>query len=213
MADNPIDDNEDKHGIPPSPTRDYLAGRVLIAMPNLSEGCFKESVVLICSHDEDHAMGIILNKTISDLSFGQVLGELGIEAEDEAKIRPVHFGGPVETKRGSVIHSLDYHPQNTMPLTPGIGMTATKDILKLLARNDGIPRRALLCLGHAGWMAGQLEHEIAANAWLEGTIGEDLIFDCPREDLWTEALNAIGVDPSMFSTQWSETRDEDAYLN
>jgi putative transcriptional regulator len=193
--------------------RDFLVGRILIAMPSLSEGCFQESVVLICSHDDDHALGLILNKTIGDLTFDQVLEELSIDTAEKAETRPVYFGGPVETKRGAVLHSLDYRSGTTLALTPSVGMTATKEIMNTLAENRGIPRKALLCLGHAGWSAGQLEHELASNAWLEGNLSDDLLFDAPRENLWQDALQAIGVDPSMFSQEWVETRDKDAPLN
>ena len=198
------------------PERDFLVGRLLIAMPNLSEGCFKESVVLMCAHTETHAMGLIINKVISDLTLPQILGELKIAMSPMSTNHDVFFGGPVETKSGVVLHSLDYRSRNTILVTPTIGLTATKDILKSLAGNDPQtppPNKALFCLGHAGWSPGQLEHELARNAWLECEATEALIFDEPRKNVWDAALHSLGINSWMFSSAWSSTRDKNAPLN
>lgn len=201
--------------------RDFLQGQLLVAMPNLREGCFKQSLVLICSHDEDHAMGLILNKAISDLSFAELLDQVGLDPAEDVEDRPIHFGGPVDTKRGVVLHTDDYRTEDTVDIMAGLCLTATRDILADLNVPDGapvadgrpVPAQALICAGHAGWSGGQLEHELVQNAWLTMPAAMDLIFTDNVDTVWQEALSRLGVDQSMFSAAWSETRNPDAPLN
>ncbi len=188
-------------------------------MPNLREGCFEQAVVLICSHDEEHAMGVIINKEVSDLTFKELLAQLGIEPLGLEY--PVHFGGPVETKRGVVLHSDDYKSEDTVQICPGVGLTATKQILEDLntismtgSDDPGKkPEQAVLCMGHAGWAPGQLEDELAQNAWLHVLATPDLVFGGQTDKTWDKALAAIGVTSSMFSPEWSDLRDPDQPLN
>jgi putative transcriptional regulator len=148
-------------------------------------------------------MGIVVNKPAENLTFPSLLDQLGIsERGPDAAIRlesfPVNIGGPVETARGFVLHSSDYHAEScTLPIDDGIALTATVDILKAIAAGTG-PDRALLALGYAGWAPGQLEMEIQANGWLHCDSDLDLIFDHNFKDKYDRALAKIGVDPSML---------------
>jgi putative transcriptional regulator len=198
--------------------QDFLQGQLLIAMPNLNEGCFKESVVLICSHDETHAMGVIINKKIADLDFSEVLEQLDLTPGPTADDRPVHFGGPVDTKRGVVLHSSDYVSDETVNVLDGVGLTATRGVLAALNRDDSSdeehgPKKAMLFMGHAGWAAGQLEDELSQNAWLNIKATPDLIFKTRTEDIWQTALARLGINTAMFSAEWSTVRDPDTPLN
>ncbi|MGV6801265.1 MAG: YqgE/AlgH family protein [bacterium] len=197
--------------------QDFLTGQLLIAMPNLKEGCFKESVVLICTHDKHHAMGVIINKPISNLNLKDVLEQIGIEPVENMVAPKVLFGGPVETKRGLVLHSLDYNSEQTLEIDGQIGLTATRKILSELNiskdQASSPPLAAQLLMGHAGWTAGQLEHEIMQNAWLHCPMDLELIFDTPLEDIWPQALAKLGMDRTMFSKMWAEVRDLDTPLN
>lgn len=200
--------------------RDYLQGQLLIAMPNLREGCFRESVVLICSHDANHAMGLILNKTISDLTFADLLRQVDLTPSDALSDRPIFFGGPVDTRRGVVLHSGEYRQADTVEITAGISLTATRDVLQDLNEPEGLwvqgrqaPQKALICAGHAGWAAGQLEHELAQNAWLNMPAEPELVFPEDPDTVWETALSRLGIDASMFSAVWSETREPDGPLN
>lgn len=206
----------DKGGV----ARDFLQGQLLIAMPNLRDGCFRESVVLVCSHDETHAMGLILNKTISDLSFADLLVQVQIEPSDDIDDKPIHFGGPVDSKRGAVLHTNEYQSPDTIEITTGICLTATREMLADMNEPEGSqmqgrtpPARALICAGHAGWSAGQLEHEIAQNAWLNIPCDPALVFADDPADVWHAALARLGIDSSMFSQAWSEVRSPDTPLN
>lgn len=197
------------------PKQDYLTGQLLIAMPSLTDGCFRESVVLMCTHNDDHAMGVVVNKPISNLSFADILEQVGVEPHNPTRDCAVVFGGPVETKRGLVLHTLDYETEETVRVTDQIGLTATKQVLEDL--NSGgreiLPIHALLCMGHAGWSAGQLEHELMQNAWINAPASRDLVFMEPIEDIWAASFREIGLDPAKLSGVWSHIRDPDAPLN
>ena len=197
--------------------QESLAGQLLIAMPNLKEGCFEHSVVLICSHDESHAMGLIVNKQITDVSFATLLEQLEMEPTETKANPPVHFGGPVETKRGLILHDLSHRSDETVEVTGEIGLTATRQMLEDLnaghigGEADGAP--ALLCMGHAGWAPGQLEGELAQNAWLNVPASRELVFASDPQRSWEKALSSVGVSKSMFSAAWSDIRNPDAPLN
>ncbi len=181
---------------------DSLQGQILIAMPPPAMGDkrFERSVIYICVHASSGAMGLVINKSADNLSFDDLATQLKIEAGDKAwpKIR-VHLGGPVETSRGFVLHSTDYlAEQTTLEVSEEIGLTATVDILKDIAKGQG-PARSLLALGYAGWGPGQLEQEIKANGWLHAPADPALIFDTPLKDKWERALASLGVSPSLLS--------------
>ena len=176
-----------------------LTGKLLVAMPGMGDPRFEHSVVLLCAYSDKGAMGLILNKPSPDIRMSDVLDQLEITPVDDAAAMVVHFGGPVETGRGFVLHSQDYQSHlHTLLVTGGFAMTATMDILEEIARGQG-PERALMMLGYAGWGPGQLESEIARNGWLTADASRALVFDTPARDKWTAALESLGVDPVLLS--------------
>jgi putative transcriptional regulator len=186
----------------------YLDGQMLIAMPSLQDGPFARSLVYLCAHREDGAMGIIVNHTAPAVKFPELLVQLGIVNENEAILLPrragnikVLRGGPVETGRGFVLHSSDFFIDNsTLPIADDVCLTATLDILKAIAKGDG-PQKAVLALGYAGWSSGQLEAEIRANGWLHCPADANLIFDNDFSTKYERALAKIGVSIAMLSGQ------------
>jgi putative transcriptional regulator len=180
----------------------YLDGQLLVAMPIMTDKRFARSVIYMCAHSAEGAMGLIINQRASHISFSELLKQLSImpdsadEVETELADMDVHVGGPVETGRGFVLHSADYYAaESTLPIDDGVSLTATVDILKAIAGGKG-PDRAILALGYAGWRAGQLESEIAANGWLHCSADADLLFDRDLEQKYRRALSKIGIDPS-----------------
>ncbi len=195
---------------------DSLAGQMLIAMPNMGDPRFDRSVIFLCAHDEDHAMGVIVNKPLDDVDMSELLEQLEIAPQEDADETPVFFGGPVQTERGLVLHTLDYQLDTTLALGDGLGLTASRDILIDIAGREAKrapPRRFLLAIGHAGWGPGQLEKEIAMNAWAHCEPDEEIIFNGAHDALWKRALQKLGVTSAMLSTEWASVRDEDKPLN
>lgn len=177
-----------------------LGGKLLIAMPGMGDQRFEKSVIFLCAHSSDGAMGLVLNKVASDLSFNGLLDQLDIPHGPEGRNIRVHFGGPVERARGFVLHSRDYASDKaTMKIAGGYGMTATTDILEALAQGAG-PRSALLTLGYAGWGPGQLEAEIMRNDWLTCDATSDLVFSENDRAKWGDALRLMGIDPVTLSS-------------
>lgn len=198
------------------PERDFLTGQLLIAMPNMGDPRFEKSVIFLCAHDEDHAMGVIVNKRLADIELVDLLEQLDIDPEEDAASTPVFFGGPVQTERGVVLHTLDYQRDTTIELGPDIALTATKDVLvDIGGKEPGMapPRRFLLAIGHAGWGAGQLEQEIAMNAWVHCDPDEAIIFNDGQTDAWSRALAKLGVTSAMLSPEWASPRSNDGPLN
>lgn len=196
--------------------RDFLSGRLLIAMPNMGDPRFERSVLLVCAHDEQHAMGVIVNKPLVDVEMGELLEQLDIVPPEAVGQRPVYFGGPVQTDRGLVLHSLDYQLDSTMIVCPGVGLTTTREILVDIAESDGekaAPEKFLLAIGYAGWDAGQLEGEIAVNAWAHCDADSAIIFASDANESWKRALAQLGVTGAMLSPEWSSPRPDDAPLN
>lgn len=176
-----------------------LTGKLLIAMPGMQDPRFDASVILICAHSAEGAMGLIINKPVPDLNFETLLEQLGIPHLPESRGISVHFGGPVERGRGFVLHSPDYHAKDgTMNIAGHYGMTATQDILRALGKGEG-PKTALLALGYAGWGAGQLESEILRNDWLTSDAPAELVFDATPATKWAAALRQMGVNPLALS--------------
>jgi putative transcriptional regulator len=195
---------------PPRKTvkRGYLDGQMLIAMPTMGDERFVRSVIYVCAHSTEGAMGIIVNQPASNISFSDLLVQLDvIPAADVIQLPraaggvKVLKGGPVDTQRGFVLHSSDFFIENsTLPIDEGICLTATLDILKAIARGDG-PRSAILALGYAGWAAGQLENEIQHNGWLHCAADPELIFGQDTGGKYEMALKKIGIDLGMLSTE------------
>ena len=188
--------------------RGYLDGQLLIAMPGMQDTRFARTVVYICAHSADGAMGITINKPASEITFKDLLVQLEILPEGPASGLPecagrmkVHRGGPVETTRGFVLHSADYFIENsTLPIDEHVCLTATLEILKAIAVGNG-PENALLALGYAGWAPGQLENEIQANGWLSCHGSPQIIFDPDLEHKYERALATIGIDPARLSSE------------
>lgn len=186
----------------------YLDGQMLIAMPSIGDPRFERSLIYLCAHSENGAMGIMVNKKSPMISFADLLDRLDVIPESERINLPldirdlqVQFGGPVEPARGFVLHTSDYFSNDTtLPIDDRVALTATLDILRAIAGGQG-PRRVLLALGYAGWGPGQLESEIHHNGWLHCAADEDLLFDSDLDAKYTSALAKIGVDPSMLSAE------------
>ncbi|MCB2128227.1 MAG: YqgE/AlgH family protein [Rhodobacteraceae bacterium] len=176
-----------------------LSGKLLIAMPGMGDPRFQHSVVFLCAHSDEGAMGLVINKPATDLSFNQLLEQLKIPMTGASDQIRVHFGGPVENSRGFVLHSSDYGGEgSTMKVDERFGMTATLDILKAIAKGAG-PMSSLLALGYAGWGPGQLEDEIIQNGWLTCDADPDLVFSRDDSGKWTRALQTLGVNPLTLS--------------
>lgn len=176
-----------------------LQGKLLIAMLGMSDPRFDRSVILLCAHSENGAMGLIINKPSRDLRLSALADHLGIPKSTTGRDIRVHIGGPVESGRGFVLHSDDWNEgQATMAIPGGFGMTATLDILEALAGGTG-PQKALLALGYAGWGPGQLESEIRRNDWLIADPGDGVVFGEDDGAKWSRALKAMGVDPVTLS--------------
>ncbi|MGB4909912.1 MAG: YqgE/AlgH family protein [Tabrizicola sp.] len=177
-----------------------LAGQILIAMPGMADPRFERSVVLLCAHSEEGAMGLIVNKPLQELSFSGLLEHLNIPVVPAGRDIRVHFGGPVERGRGFVLHSSDWRPlgEGTMQVPGGLEMTATINVLEALASGGG-PGKALLALGYSGWGPGQLEAEIARNDWLTCDAPEGVLFGSEDGAKWSAALRGMGIDPLTLS--------------
>jgi len=188
--------------------RGYLDGQMLIAMPAMLDERFARSLIYICAHSSEGAMGIVVNHPAPNIDFSDLLVKLDvIPAKDVIRLPPqadvvkVMRGGPVETERGFVLHSADYFVENsTLPIDDGICLTATIDILKAIARGAG-PASAILALGYAGWAPGQLETEIQGNGWLHCAADSELIFGPDVSGKYERALRKIGIDLGMLSNQ------------
>ena len=186
----------------------YLDGQLLIAMPVMGDPRFERSVIYLCAHSAEGAMGIIVNRPAGSIDFPGLLVQLDIikkadqiKLPENAETLKVLKGGPVETGRGFVLHSSDFFIQDaTLRIDDGVCLTATVDILKAIAKGSG-PKHAILALGYAGWAAGQLENEIQDNGWLHCDADPDLIFGSDIEEKYTRALRKIGIDPGMLSNE------------
>jgi putative transcriptional regulator len=184
-----------KHGGPES---GYLTGQLLIAMPNMRDPRFEKTVIYMCVHNAEGAVGLVVNRQIDSITFPDLLKQLNIEPSASAPKLRIHFGGPVETGRGFVLHSSEYGQTGTIMVGNTVGLTATVDILKDMAAHRG-PKNCLLALGYAGWGPGQLDGEIHQNAWLNVPADEGLIFDSAIDTKWMRAIAKIGIDPSLLS--------------
>jgi len=193
---------------PDPANRGFLDGQMLIAMPAMNDERFARTVIYVCAHSSDGAMGIVVNKQAQDIKFPDLLVQLEvipaterIELPTRAEDVRVLKGGPVETGRGFVLHSADFFIENsTLPIDEGICLTATLDILKAIAKGDG-PETAVLALGYAGWAPGQLETEIQENGWLHCAADYDLIFGIDLPAKYERAMRKIGIDLGMLSSE------------
>lgn len=185
-----------------SDTADELdfTGQVLIAMPGMEDTRFANSVVLMCEHSDQGAMGLIINKSIDGLKLTDLFEQLSISTHQSDAPSALHFGGPVETGRGFVLHSSEYTSgQSHMRVGADFALTVTQDVLEDMAEGRG-PQKALTMLGYSGWGPGQLEREIGENGWLVAEAAPDLVFDAPDADKWAHALKSLGVDALTLSS-------------
>ncbi|MCH8038183.1 MAG: YqgE/AlgH family protein [Proteobacteria bacterium] len=176
----------------------YLTGQLLIAMPNMRDPRFARSVIYVCAHNADGAMGLVVNRLVGSVTFPDLLEQLSIEPGTTCEEIRVHFGGPVESGRGFVLHSGDYSHDSTLQVDEKMALTATVDILSDIAHGRG-PRRSLLALGYAGWGPGQLDSEFQANGWLSVDADETLVFDDELDSKWERAIGKLGIDVSSLS--------------
>ncbi len=178
----------------------YLTGNLLIAMPSMRDPRFARTVVYLCAHNEDGAMGLVVNRLVGAITFPDLLSQLQIESGPEAEKIRVHFGGPVESGRGFVLHSGEYAQEGTLQVNDDVALTATIDILRDIAAGGG-PRQRLMALGYAGWGPGQLDLEIQHNGWLHAGPEEALVFDDDLDSKWERAIATLGIDVSMLSEE------------
>ena len=186
----------------------FLDGQLLMAMPSMTDKRFQRSVIYLCAHSSEGAMGLIINQQASNIKLPGLLRQLGIVTKatsrliaPEIQAKAVHVGGPVETGRGFVLHTSDYYAENaTLKIDGGVCLTATIDILKAMTEGRG-PQQSILALGYAGWAPGQLENEIQANGWLHCAPDLDLVFDTDLDAKYDRALSKLGVDPSFLVSE------------
>lgn len=177
---------------------DTLAGKLLVAMPRMSDPRFARAVVMMCAHDREHAMGVVINKPKADITLSDVLGHLGLDTESQAGDRVVLDGGPVRPDRGYVLHSPEFTAgEATQSVTAAISLTATRDVLEAVA-GENTPHRFVLALGCSGWGAGQLENELKQNAWLVVDADAAIVFDDEHSDKWERAIKSLGFEPAQL---------------
>jgi putative transcriptional regulator len=188
--------------------RGFLDGQMLIAMPSMRDERFARTLIYMCAHSSEGAMGIVVNQPAADITFPDLLVKLDVIPANERIQLPrragtikVLKGGPVETQRGFVLHTADFFIENsTLPIDEGICLTATLDILKAIARDEG-PASAVLALGYAGWAPGQLEKEIQHNGWLHCTADSELVFGTDTGGKYEKAMGKLGIDLGMLSSE------------
>lgn len=177
----------------------FLEGKLLIAMPGMADPHFEKSVIFMCAHSAEGAMGIMINKPVAGLSFHDLISKLELRVTPETPNFPVLYGGPVETGRGFVLHSGEYESSEaTLPVSEDVSLTATLDILRAMADGRG-PNHAIFALGYAGWQAGQIEDEIRRNGWIHCDSDPEILFDHELDAKWATALRKLGINASGLS--------------
>lgn len=181
---------------------EFLSGRLLIAMPGIGDPRFERSVVFLCAHDEEHAIGLAVNRPVDGLTLETLFEKIGVDRPiRRVASEPVLVGGPVERERGFVLHTDDYLCEGvSLPVRDGLALTTTRDVLQALA-GEAAPRRALLALGYAGWGPGQLEEEVRQSVWLVCDPDEALLFGDDHENKWAHALQKLGISPAMLAME------------
>ena len=179
-------------------TSGSLAGQLLVAMPQMADSRFERSVIYMCAHSKDGALGLVVNRPFKKITFPALLDQLDIERAPDARPIRVLAGGPVEEGRGFVLHSDDYVRDDTLKVEGGFALTATIEILKALAKGEG-PSRSILALGYSGWGPGQLEREITENGWLNVPADASIVFDTMLDTKWERALAKLRLTPSTLS--------------
>lgn len=180
----------------------YLTGQFLVAMPTMEDPRFSRTVIYVCAHNEDGAIGLVVNKLLDSVSFADLLEQLNIpdEAPPGIRLPAIHFGGPVDTSRGFVLHSSEYMQDDSMAIDDHIALTATVDIVRDIVDGRG-PRSRILALGYAGWGPGQLDTEMQQNAWLTVEADSAILFDGDLDSKWDRALAKLGISAALLSTE------------
>jgi len=180
-------------------TDNSLSNHFLIAMPALDDPNFHHTTTYICEHDGDGALGVVINRPLN-MRLGEILKHMDIEpGSNEVSSWPVYMGGPVQSDRGFVLHEPSGDWEATLKVTDKIGITSSRDILQAIAAGEG-PEKAIVTLGYAGWGAGQLEQELAANTWLSGPASSKIVFDMPSDERWMAAAALLGIDLNLLSS-------------
>ena len=179
----------------------YLAGQLIIAMPKMSDPRFSRTVIYMCAHNSEGAMGLIINKLVDRLTFSDLLKQLEIEPKSLKTPLSVFLGGPVEQSRGFVLHSAEYIQDTTLRVSNTVGLTATIDVLRDIAEGHG-PKDKILTLGYTGWGPGQLDLEIIENGWLHVEADDSLVFGDQLTEKWEMAIKKIGIDPQLLSDEY-----------
>jgi putative transcriptional regulator len=183
-----------------TPAESSLTGQILIAMPAMSDPRFSQSVIFICAHTQEGAMGLILNRPLRKPKFADLLKQLGVEPSPPSREIRLCAGGPVDDNRGFVLHTTDWKTDGSLDVDGTHMLTASLNILKAVAEGGG-PAQCLMALGYAGWGPGQLDDEILQNAWLNAQADDVLLFDDGHESKWQRALAKLKIDPAMLSHQ------------
>ncbi len=176
-----------------------LAGHLLISTPAIQGSFFTRSMVYLCAHNEEGAMGVIVNYPVENIRLTEIFDQLGIHAATKPRDLPVHFGGPVESNRGFIVHEAEYPAEGCLIAKDGIAVTASLSILQDLAEGKG-PKNGMLVLGYAGWAAGQLESEIETGSWIIAPATRQLVFDTANDLKWNVAIASMGIDLGHLST-------------
>ena len=175
-----------------------LQGQLLIAMPSMSDPRFERTVIYMCEHSPEQAMGLVINQPNETVSFEELMEQFDITPQSSGEGIQIHSGGPLETSRGFVLHSADYVQQGSMVISETVALTANVDILRAIAGHQG-PRHSLLALGYAAWSPGQLENELMQNSWLNTEADEELLFCTEPSQKWLRAMSKLGIDVSLLS--------------
>jgi putative transcriptional regulator len=175
-----------------------MTGHLLVASPAMPDPRFEKTVIYICNHSADGAMGLVINRPFEGVSFAELMKQLEVTGPLMPIDQPVLYGGPVESERGFVLHSSDYDSEATLDIELGVSLTASFEILRAISIGEG-PKDQLLLLGYAGWGAGQLDAELRDNGWLMVPGNIELIFNTPLDDKWERALASLGIDPRMMT--------------
>lgn len=176
-----------------------LAGRLLLATPGMGDPRFSHSVIFLCAHSDQGAMGLVVNQLNEQVRFANIVEQLDIVPDIDLAALPVHVGGPVESTRGFVLHTPDFVRDSTLIIDDHYALTATVDIIKAMAQGQG-PRRRVFALGYTGWAPGQLDAEILANGWLLAPAEVELVYGADHESKWSRAMHGLGVDPGLYSS-------------
>ena len=177
-----------------------LTGKLLLAMPSMGDPRFSRAVIFICAHDENGAMGIVLNHPLEGVALTELFEQLEIDSDPANDEIPVMSGGPVEKARGFILHTKEFRQEDTVDIDEEFAVTGTIDALKAIATGEG-PKQMLFALGYAGWSAGQLDEEMHHNAWLVVDPDKAIVFDVEPEDRWEKAINKLGIEPGMLSSE------------